>query len=220
MDNNFDDIISRLGSSPKEVLNQLFKSSQNFGPKKFPGKVVDNNDPLKLGRCRIKVYGVFDGNIPDSDIPWAIPESSFVGSSVGNFIVPPVDSVIWVHFDDGEITSPIYSTKVLDSGNMSSYKNEDYPNTMVFFELEDGDYLKHNKFTRETFYQHNSGTIIKIDAFGNVTLDATGTVNVNAPIIQTPAGTVTPLGTGGLCAMPLDPLTGLPQTGTTLVRQG
>lgn len=216
---NFDDVIARLGTNPKDVLNSIFQSSYDKSSKKFPGKVVDNNDPLKLGRCRIKVYGVFD-TVPESDLPWAIPQFSFVGSSVGNFIVPPEGSIIWVHFDDGEITSPIYSTKVLDSGNLPSNRDEDYPNTIVFFELDDGDVFKHNKTTRETFYQHNSGTILKIDAVGNVTLDATGIVNVNAPIIQTPAGVVAPTGTGMMCAMPLDPLTGLPQSGTTLVRQG
>ena len=43
----------------------------------FVGKVVDNNDPKKLGRVKVNVYGVYDDIAPE-DLPWAqivVPEN-------------------------------------------------------------------------------------------------------------------------------------------------
>ncbi len=33
------------------------------------GFVVDNNDPLKVGRCKVKLVGLYD-SIKDEDLPW------------------------------------------------------------------------------------------------------------------------------------------------------
>ena len=40
--------------------------------KKYMGTVVDANDPLKQGRCKILVHGVFD-TLKTEDLPWANP---------------------------------------------------------------------------------------------------------------------------------------------------
>jgi len=39
-------------------------------PKIYLGEIVDVQDPLKEGRAKIRVFGLFDGLEPD-DIPWA-----------------------------------------------------------------------------------------------------------------------------------------------------
>ena len=59
------------------------------------GKVVINDDPERIGRCKVKVLGVFD-ELQDNDLPWAFPaynmafaggESKGYGSiSVPNFV--------------------------------------------------------------------------------------------------------------------------------------
>lgn len=38
------------------------------------GKVVDLNDPLSLGRCRVRIFGYHgeERDIPDEDLPWAV----------------------------------------------------------------------------------------------------------------------------------------------------
>jgi hypothetical protein len=37
------------------------------------GKVVDINDPLTLGRCKVRIFGYHgeESNIPNDDLPWA-----------------------------------------------------------------------------------------------------------------------------------------------------
>ena len=70
------------------------------------GVVVDNNDPMKVGRCRIRVRYIFD-EIPDEHIPWAHPKRRPDGKS---HVKPDVGKVVSVHFFSGDIYSPEYDS--------------------------------------------------------------------------------------------------------------
>lgn len=140
MQEKFDNVRRDLNTPIEELeKNYLNEDQDDFFHKKYTGKVVDNKDPSKLGRCRIRVYGLFDDTIPDSDLPWAIPDMTFIGSKIGNFIVPPVDAIVCVYFDKGDIYCPRYTCKVIDKANPSKQAGTNYPNTIVFYELDNGD---------------------------------------------------------------------------------
>lgn len=72
--------------------------------KTFIGKVEDNADPKKLGRCRVRVFNLFD-DIPVNDIPWATPWKDLNGNT---FILPDVGKIVSVVFDSGNIYKPEY----------------------------------------------------------------------------------------------------------------
>lgn len=165
--------------------------------KMFTGKVEDNQDPDKLGRCKIRVSKIFDEkNISTEDLPWAIPEQNFVGSNVGSFIVPPIDTLVRVYFDNDEIYSPVYTTKILNTEQLPTSIDEDYPNTMVFFETDNGDYFVINRKTLECEFKHASGMSINIDENGNIKIDNTGSdegtlgINVKGDVSLTTDGDV------------------------------
>ncbi len=70
--------------------------------KTYLGRIVDINDPLKKGRAKVSVFGLFD-DIPVENIPWAeqMPGLSFGGTyGGGNITVPRLDAVVAVHFED------------------------------------------------------------------------------------------------------------------------
>ena len=143
--------------------------------KMFTGKIENNSDPEKLGRCKIRIFGIFDNkNIPTQDLPWAIPEQTFIGSTVGNFIVPPIDTHVRVYFDNDDINFPIYTTKALNKNQLSTLKNDDYPETMVLLESDNGDYIILNRKTLEFEFHHASGMSVNIDEDGNIKIDNTG----------------------------------------------
>lgn len=75
------------------------------------GPVVDNDDPEKLGRCRVKVYGLFD-DIEDQAVPWAFPVSNntFGGGpgGFGSISVPKKGAIVRVQFSEGNHYSPEY----------------------------------------------------------------------------------------------------------------
>lgn len=241
--------MDRLENNEKfaKDINDLLKyfltmKASNSFEQFYEGKVVDNNDPDKLGKCKIRVYGQFSDNIPDSDLPWAIPDFNFIGSEMGSFVVPPIGTIVKVYFRNNEIYSPYYSTKVINKNNMPSNKDDDYPNTMVFFETDNGDHFIINRKTGEVDIRFSSGTTINnlIDGTLNINTENTqlggGNINIfgqsqiniksglkitiDSASIEFPPGVVAPTGNGPLCAMPMDPLTGLPQTGTLEVRSG
>jgi hypothetical protein len=182
--NNITDIIGGdLTSLLKNAVTNKFVNPNNSTF--YPGKIVNNKDPKKLGRCQIRVYGVYDDAIPDEDLPWAIPDFTFTGSTLGSFIVPTVDSIVNVYLDNGDLYTPKYTTKVLQKdslSNMSSTYDKDYPNTMVFFETDNGDYFKINRKTLEAEFRHASGLIITIDQNGNVNFDNSVTEDGNVNI--------------------------------------
>jgi hypothetical protein len=172
---NIEDIIrSENGMNFTDILKDFMnvreeKTKLNF----YTGKVVDNNDPDKLGRCKIRVYSVFDNEIPDADLPWAIPDFNFIGSDLGSFIVPPNDTILKVYFDSGDYHTPRYTTKVIETNNLNftADKDEDYPDTMVFFETNQQEYFKINRKTLTSTYRHASGTIFTIDKYGNIEIN-------------------------------------------------
>lgn len=161
-----------LSSLKKFVDQKLNESLLKF----YPGKVEDNNDPDKLGRCKIRVHGIFDPSIATEDLPWAYPDQTFVGSLVGNFIVPPVNALVNVYFDHGDLYEPRYTTKVLDAANFSFKADidDDYPDTMVFFESDAGDYFKVNRRTGEMRLKSSSGAVISVDQNGSIRITTTG----------------------------------------------
>lgn len=171
----------------KEYLQ--YKETQVL-EKKYIGKVEDNNDPERLGRCRIRVYGIYDNKILTGDLPWALPEFNFVGSKKGSFIVPPTDVLVYVRFEDGDIYKPVYTSKAVDQSNQPSDKNTNYPNTMVFYELDGGDKFYIDRTTGNTIFEQRNGIKITMSATGAFTLehskgtildiDATGNVDIKS----------------------------------------
>jgi uncharacterized protein involved in type VI secretion and phage assembly len=77
----------------------------NRFPGKFRGRVVDNNDPLRIGRITVKVPDV----LGDETSTWALPCLPFTGSQAGQFVVPPPGAGVWVEFEQGDPSFPIWT---------------------------------------------------------------------------------------------------------------
>lgn len=210
-------IKSDINSRPDEIMNRYMNNFTDLDyslTQIYIGVVVDNNDPEKLGRCRIRVFNIFD-TIPEHHIPWAVPDFDFIGSNKGSFIVPPVGCIVSVYFDRGEIYLPRYTNKVLNTQQLPSRKDVDYPDNMVFFETDNGDSFELNRRRRTATYTHSSGTQIFINADGSVNINSVANITTNHEDLLTINGNVvTPTGIGPLCAVPICPLTGAFHTGT------
>ena len=72
---------------------------------KYRGKVESNVDPKKLGRLQVSCPAVFG----EGTLSWAMPATPYAGSQVGLFLVPPNGSNIWVEFEGGDPSYPIWS---------------------------------------------------------------------------------------------------------------
>lgn len=81
----------------------------------WDGVVVDDKDPEKLGRVKVRIYELHDETVPVSEIPWAMPNfpASFTHLSDldrngGFFHIPPVDSLVNVMFRRGDPEKPVW----------------------------------------------------------------------------------------------------------------
>ncbi|QKW08712.1 baseplate assembly protein [Streptomyces sp. NA04227] len=72
---------------------------------KFRGRVVDNNDPLRIGRLTVSVPDV----LGDEASTWALPCLPFTGPQSGQFVVPAVGAGVWVEFEQGDPSFPVWT---------------------------------------------------------------------------------------------------------------
>ena len=71
---------------------------------KYRGTVVDNLDPLQLGRLMVAV--------PDVPLPpsvWAMPCFPVAGDQSGAWMIPSPGTGVWVEFEQGDTDSPVWS---------------------------------------------------------------------------------------------------------------
>jgi len=71
---------------------------------KYRGVVVDNADPSKLGRIRVRCDEVA-GSTP---LTWALPCFPVAGNGVGIVSIPPVGAQVLVEFMGARIDAPVW----------------------------------------------------------------------------------------------------------------
>jgi uncharacterized protein involved in type VI secretion and phage assembly len=71
---------------------------------KYRGKVVNNIDPEGRGRIQVEVNDVL-GLVPSS---WAMPCFPVAGPRMGQYVMPPVGAGVWVEFEQGDPSFPIW----------------------------------------------------------------------------------------------------------------
>ena len=72
---------------------------------KYRGSVVMNEDPLKMGRIQAQVPDVL-GQATSS---WAMPAVPLAGPQVACYVIPPVGAGVWVEFEHGDKSFPIWT---------------------------------------------------------------------------------------------------------------
>jgi hypothetical protein len=127
-----------------DVLEAVVRRQQNRYFGKYRGLVVDNLDPDKRGRLKLRVPSV----LGEATTAWALPCFPYGGAADLGFIaVPPTGAMVAVEFLEGDLSSPIWtgsfwrsadevpaevagdgaSTKLLktDSGHVLSFEDQE-----------------------------------------------------------------------------------------------
>jgi phage baseplate assembly protein gpV len=95
METQTDDVLARL-------IERV--ESRYFG--KYRGHVTDNRDPSNLGRVKATVPRV----LGDQEGGWALPAFCYGGASEqGFFAVPDIGAGVWIEFEGGDLSYPIWS---------------------------------------------------------------------------------------------------------------
>jgi uncharacterized protein involved in type VI secretion and phage assembly len=92
------------GKMDQELSEQLLDwvRSRYFG--KYRGTVTDNADPTSRGRVQVRVPAV----LGDLEV-WAMPCVPYAGAGVGFYSLPDPGTGVWVEFEAGDPSFPIWA---------------------------------------------------------------------------------------------------------------
>lgn len=83
---------------------------------KYRATVTNVEDPEDMGRIQAKVPEI----LQEVDSPWALPASPFAGGSHGLVLIPEVGDGVWIEFEAGDLSRPIWSGGWWDKGELPS----------------------------------------------------------------------------------------------------
>jgi len=170
--------MSALMESPNDTSGQ---GSRYYG--KYRGKVSDVNDPLKLGRIRAVVPAV----LGEEESGWALPSLPFAGPTMGQYTIPPVDAGVWIEFEAGDPSLPVWTGCFWSSGQLPKDESgtEATP-PMKIIQSEKGLLVALNDDSQIISISDANGTnLLKIEAQGGkITVQAQVKVVVEAPQIE------------------------------------
>lgn len=89
----------------EEMLVDMAETMRSRFYGKYRGTVVDVKDPDSLGRITAQVPEV----LHDQTSPWALPASPFAGSSHGLVLIPEAGDGVWIEFEAGDPSRPIWT---------------------------------------------------------------------------------------------------------------
>ena len=137
----------------------------------YTGIVENRNDPLKVGRCKVRVHGVHNrdtAKLPTEDLPWSIPvlpTSSASISGVGTNPGVVVGSIVAIIFTDPDQQMPLMLGSIpgvpqdpVENHGMaykSNSKSLDFLNSIT--EGEDGELVE----SKSTEGSSNSSTTLE-----------------------------------------------------------
>lgn len=89
----------------EELVVELASRQRSRYYGKYRGLVTDNSDPSAIGRIKAQVPDVFGADVVT---PWATPCAPYAGPGLGQFMIPPVGAGVWIEFEAGDPSRPIW----------------------------------------------------------------------------------------------------------------
>ncbi|MCC7174001.1 MAG: hypothetical protein IT159_02300 [Bryobacterales bacterium] len=159
---------------------------------KYRGRVSDTQDPLKLGRIKATVPEV----LGDEATGWAVPCVPYAGDKMGFSAVPEVDTGVWIEFEAGDPSRPIWSGCWWSDGQLpQNEQGAEASPPLKIWRTREGLLLAFDDDARTiTLSDQNGSNLLTIDAQGGeIKLLATAKVVVEAPQIELVEGAAHPL---------------------------
>jgi len=172
-------------------MDHVFSQSEQQGRDRYYGKyrgfVSDNQDPEQRARLRLVVPSVLAEEVTG----WALPCLPFGGmADAGFFTVPEVDAQVWVEFEEGHASRPIWTgTFWQASGDPPAEAAVDPPTTRVLKTVS-GHVLQFDDKEDEEriLLAHPEGAQLEIDPNGTVAITAADGATVT---LDADAGSIT-----------------------------
>jgi uncharacterized protein involved in type VI secretion and phage assembly len=147
----------------ERALEDLVEHLRNRFYGLYRGVVTDNDDPATLGRVKAEVPSVL-GSV---ETGWCMPCVPYAGPQVGIAFLPEIGSGVWIEFEGGDVSYPVWVGCYWRGTELPSDVAPDVKVIVTSSQLE----LK---------LDDGVGSITLADSNGNtVTLDASGITLAN-----------------------------------------
>jgi hypothetical protein len=157
----------------------------NHLDKPYKGIVVENNDPDKLYKIKVKIENFLEGDI--DKLPWVLPKTPISAFSGGFINVPEKNTEVWITFPfkdnpyilfyDGYWTSKKNSLAFGSNKGIDIFQ-ANYPNVMGWHDSL-GNFFAVDKTDETITLNHKTGTQYKINKEGDLNIIGKRDVNIN-----------------------------------------
>jgi hypothetical protein len=137
-----------MSSQPLNPLAGVY-----FG--KYRGKVEDNVDPTRRGRLKVTVPAVLG-----EAAVWALPCVPYAGKDMGFYMMPEKDTPVWVEFEAGDPSFPIWTGCFWVNGDIAE---ADAQPTIKFIRTKKFK-LRIDDSVGEVVIENDGGSVLKITA--------------------------------------------------------
>jgi len=107
---------SPMPTGPDSLLEELVDHLRTHFYGLYRGIVQDNDDPSKLCRIKAKVPSV----LGDTATGWCLPCVPYAGNQVGIAFLPEIGSGVWIAFEGGDVSFPVWVGCFWRSGELPS----------------------------------------------------------------------------------------------------
>lgn len=167
-------------SFEESVVRVIERQTDRFYGK-YRGLVATNVDQLGQGRITAIVPEVL-GVTPST---FALPCTPYAGMQAGLFTVPMVGSGVWIEFEAGDVTRPIWSgcwwgsteVPLNESGDAASFVNK-------VLRTDTGLMLAFNDATQTITMTDKTGLNVISMALGRIKVTGKAVVTLEAPLIK------------------------------------
>ena len=179
-----------------DVLEELLDFARNRYFGKYRGIVVDNEDLTTRGRLQVKVPAV----LGDQHV-WAMPCVPYAGEGMGNYMMPAAGSGVWVEFERGDPSYPVWVGTFWADGELPTNETgQTAAPPLKIIRSEEGLMIALDDGGQEiTLSDEQGNNMLKIGVSeGKVTIKGTAKVVVEAPLIELVENAVHPTVFGDL----------------------
>jgi len=159
-------------------LSDQFKIRNNLD-KSHIGTVLFNEDPRKLGRLKILIKGIYEGD--HNKLPWVFqdPDSGLGSSKItSSFSIPEVGTEVAVFWKDQDIYHPFYKGAPRKEEALPPPLLEDYPHTYGFVD-SNNQWGRINKLQKFLEFFRETGEFMKLDSSGSLTINLPSNIVIN-----------------------------------------
>ena len=141
-----------------------------------PARVMDNNDPMGMGRVRVQFPWQEEKN---QMTPWIRTTTIYAGAGRGDYKIPEIGDEILVGFESGNAEKPFMLGAMYNGAEVSGYATSN--NDLKVMQSRIGNRLIMNDETRDVTLESQKGQTIAIFyGDGNIDIKAPENINISA----------------------------------------